>query len=153
MVEHRIVSQLTSPGTPQQNGVAERRNRTLLDMMRSMFSYSSLPSSFWGYALQTAMYIVNVVPSKSISKTPLELWNGRKASLRHFRIWGCPAHVLKNKTTKLESRSQVCLFVGYPKETRGGLFYSPEDNKVFVSINATFLEEDYMREFKPQVEL
>ena len=58
--------------------------------------------------------------------------------------------MLKNKTTKLESRSQVCLFVGYPKETMGGFFYSPEDNKVFVSKNATFLEEDYMREFKPQ---
>ena len=150
MVEHGIVSQLTAPGTPQQNGVAERRNRTLLDMMRSMFSYSSLPSSFWGYALQTAMYILNVVPSKSVPKTPLEMWSSRKASLRHFRIWGCPAHVLKSKTTKLEPRSQVCLFVGYPKETRGGFFYSPEENKVFVSTNATFLEEDYMREFKPR---
>ena len=133
------------PGTPQQNGVTERRNRTLLDMMRSMFSYSSLPSSFWGYALQTAMHILNVVLSKYVPKTPLELWNGRKTSLRHFRIWGCPAHVLKNKTTKLEPRSQVCL---YSKETRGRLFYSPDDNKVFVSTNATFLEEDYMREFK-----
>ena len=51
LLEHGIVSQLTAPGTPQQNGVAERRNRTLLDMVRSMMSYSSLPSSFWGYAL------------------------------------------------------------------------------------------------------
>src|SRR5215813_8104729 len=58
-------------------------------------------------------------------------------------------HMGVSKTTKLESRSQVCLFVGYPKETRGGLFYNPEENKVFVSKNATFLEEDYMREFKP----
>ena len=122
LLEHGILSQLTAPGTPQQNGVAERRNRTLLDMVRSMFSFSSLPSSFWGYALQTAMYILNVVPSKSVQKTPLELWKDRKTSLRHFRIWGCPAHVLKNKTGKLEPRSKVCLFVGYPKETRGGLF-------------------------------
>ena len=96
------------------------------------------------------MYILNVVPSKSVPKTPLEMWSSRKVSLRHFRIWGCPAHVLKSKTTKLEPRSQVCLFVGYPKETRGGFFYSPEENKVFVSTNATFLEEDYMREFKPR---
>ena len=51
LIEHGIRSQLTAPGTPQQNGVAERRNRTLLDMIRSMFSYSSLPSSFWVYAL------------------------------------------------------------------------------------------------------
>ena len=101
LLEHGIVSQLTAPGTPQQNGVAERRNRTLLDMVRSMMSYSSLPQIFWGYALQTAIYILNVVPSKSVPKTPLELWNGQKPVLHHFRIWGCPAHVLKGKTGKL----------------------------------------------------
>ena len=58
--------------------------------------------------------------------------------------------MLQSKTTKLEPRSKVCLFVGYPKETRGGFFYCPQDNQVFVSTNATFLEEDYMREFKPR---
>ena len=150
LIENGILSQLTAPGTPQQNGVAERRNRTLLDMMRSMMSYSSLPTSFWGYALQTAVYILNIVPSKSIPNTPLELWNGRKPSLRHIRIWGCPAHVLKGKTGKLEPRSEVCMFVGYPKGTRGGLFYSAQDNKVFVSTNATFLEYNYMADFKPR---
>ena len=96
------------------------------------------------------MYILNLVPSKSVPKTPLELWNGRKPSLRHFGIWGCPAHVLKEKTEKLESRSELCLFVGYPKETRGGLFYSPSEKKVFVSTNATFLEYDYMTNYKPR---
>ena len=150
LIEHGIVSQLTAPETPQQNGVAERRNRTMLDMVRSMMSYSSLPLSFWGYALQTAVYILNVVPSKSIQQTPLELWSGRKPSLRHIRIWGCTAHVLKGKTGKLEPRTEVCLFVGYPKGTRGGLFYSPQDKKVFVSTNATFLENDYMANFKPR---
>ncbi len=78
------------------------------------------------------MYILNVVSSTSISKTPLELWNGCKVSLRHFHIRGCLAHVLKNKNMKLEPRFKVCLFVGYPKETRGGFIYSLEDNKVFV---------------------
>ena len=119
-------------------------------MMRSMFSYSSLPISFWGYALQTAVYVLNLVSSKSVPKTPLELWNGCKPSLRHIRIWGCPAHVLKGKTGKLEPRSELCLFVGYPKGTRGGLFYSPEEKKVFVSTNAIFLEHDYMTNYKPR---
>ena len=96
------------------------------------------------------MHILNVVLSKSIPKTPLELWNGRKPSLRHFRIWGCPAHVLKGKTGKLEPRTEVCLFVGYPKGTRGGLFYSPKDKKIFVSTNTTFLENNYMTNFKPR---
>ena len=109
-----------------------------------MVSYSSLPVNFWGYAISTAVNILNVVPSKSISKTPLELWNGRKPSLRHYRIWGCPAHVLNKKANKLESRTEVCLFVGYPKGTRGGIFYSPKDKKVFVSTHATFLENDYV---------
>ena len=56
--------------------------------------------------------ILNVVPSKSVPKTPVELWNGRTPSLRHYRIWGCPAHVLRKKEGKLESRTEVCMFVG-----------------------------------------
>ena len=58
--------------------------------------------------------------------------------------------MLKGNTGKLEPRTEVCLFVGYPKGTRGGLFYSPQDKKVFVSTNATFLENDYMENFKPR---
>ena len=118
-------------------------------MVRSMMSYSSLPISFWGYSLQTEVYILNVVPSKSIEKTPIELWNGHKPSLRHFRIWGFPAHVLKGKTGTLEPRTEVCMFVGYPKGTRGGLFHSHSDKKVFVSTNTTFLKDDYMTNFRP----
>ena len=79
------------PSTPQQNGVAERRNRTLMEMVRSMMSYSSVPISLWGEALKTAMYILNRVPSKAVPKTPFELWTDRKPSLRHIHIWGCPA--------------------------------------------------------------
>ena len=70
LLENGIISQLSAPGMPQQNGVAERRNQTLLDMIRSMMSFSGLPISFWGYALDTAMYILNPVPSKSVPKTP-----------------------------------------------------------------------------------
>ena len=72
---------MTAPGTPQQNGVVERRNRTLL-----MLSYLTLPISFWGYALNTAMYLLNLVPLKSVLKIPIELWIGRKPSMRHLHI-------------------------------------------------------------------
>ena len=92
---------MAAPGTPQQNGVAKRRNKTLLDIVWSMLSYSTLPISFWGYALNTAMYLLNLLPLKSIPKTPVELWNGHKPSMRHLHIWGCPAHVLKGKSDKL----------------------------------------------------
>ena len=67
---------MTAPGTLQHNCITERRNRTLLEMVRSMMSYSTLPISFWGYALNIAMYLLNLVPSKSVPKTPVDLWNG-----------------------------------------------------------------------------
>src|SRR5438045_8141928 len=81
--EKGIVRQLTMPYTPQQNGVAERRNRTLMDMVRSMMAQASLPVSFWGDALLTAAYLLNRVPSKAVELTPYELWTGRKPGLRH----------------------------------------------------------------------
>ena len=71
-----IVSQLTPPGTPQWNGVSERRNRTLLDMVRSMMSQTSLPTSFWGYILETAAFLLNCTPTKAVEKTPYEIWTG-----------------------------------------------------------------------------
>ena len=123
LIENGILSHLLAPGNPQQNGVVER-NRTLLDMVRSMKSYSSLLVPFWGYAIKTAVDILNVVLTKSVSETPLELWNDRKPSLRHHLIWGCLAHVLKRKTSKLDSRTEVYLFIGYPKGMRGCFFFT-----------------------------
>ncbi|KAK9020324.1 hypothetical protein V6N11_054813 [Hibiscus sabdariffa] len=76
-----IVSQLTPPGTPQWNGVSERRNRTLLDMVRFMMSQTDLPTSFWGYALETITFTLNHVPSKSIQKTPHEMWTGKRPDM------------------------------------------------------------------------
>ena len=72
-----IISQFMPPGTPQWNGISERRNRTLLDMVRSMMSNATLPKSFWGHALDTAALTINMVPSKSVEKTPYELWFGK----------------------------------------------------------------------------
>ena len=69
------------------------------------------------------------------------------SSMRHLHIWGCPANVLKGKSNKLQSKTEVVFFVRYPKGTVGGLFYSRNDNKVFVSTNANFLENDYMNNF------
>ena len=88
---HGIRAQYTMPYTPQQNGVVERHNQTLMDMVRSMMSNSSLPKSLWMYALKTSMYLLNRVPTKAVPKTPFELWTNRKPSLRHLHVWGCPA--------------------------------------------------------------
>jgi transposase InsO family protein len=84
--ENGIVTQYLMSGEPQQNGVAERRNHTLMDMVRSMLSYSDLPVKLWMEALKTVMQILNRVPSKSVPKTPYELWAGRKPSLRHLCV-------------------------------------------------------------------
>ena len=72
--ENDIVAQYSTPSEPQQNGVAERRNHTLMDMVRSTISYSTLPISLWMEALKTAIHFLNRVPSKSVPKTPYELW-------------------------------------------------------------------------------
>ena len=96
-------------------------------------SYSELPLFLWGYALETAMYILNLVPRKFVPKTPREMWTGRKPSLQHLQIWGCPAHMLKGKMSKLETRLKVCYFIGYPKGTFGWYFYDSREHKVFVS--------------------
>ena len=86
--EHEIIAQYTMLGSPDQNGVAERRNRTLLNMVRSMLSNSNLPKSLWNEALKTVVYILNRVPSKVVPKTPFELFKGWKPSLRHMHVWG-----------------------------------------------------------------
>ena len=139
-----IISQLTPPGTPQWNGVSERRNRTLLDMVRSMMSPTDLPFIFWGYALETAAFTLNRVPSKAVEKTPYEMWTGKRPSLSFLKIWGCEAYVKRQVSNKLEPRSDKCLFVGYPKETKGYYFYNPIENKVFVARNGVFLEREFI---------
>ncbi|GKA16507.1 retrotransposon protein, putative, ty1-copia subclass [Tanacetum coccineum] len=141
--EHGIIAHRTPPYTPQNNGVSERRNRTLLDMVRSMMSQTTLPKSFWDYALETAARILNMVPTKKVDKTPYEIWHGQAPKLSYLKVWGCEALVKRDTLTKpdkLDPRSFRCIFVGYPKETMGYSFYSPSENKVFVARNAEFFE-------------
>ena len=138
-----IIPQYTMPGTPSQNGVAERRNRTLKDMARSMISHSSLPNSLWGEALKTAIYILNRVPSKAVNKTSYELWTGKKPSIRHLHVWGCPAEArpYRPNERKLDSRTVSCYFVGYPERSKGYKFYDPSSRSFFETGNAKFIED------------
>jgi len=139
-----IVPQLTPPGTPQRNGVSERRNRTLLDMVRSMMSLTDLPLSFWGYALETAAFTLNRAPSKSVETTPFEIWFDKKPNVSFLKIWGCDAYVKKLQPNKLEPKSEKCVFVGYPRETAGYFFYNKTEGKVFVAKNGVFLEKEFL---------
>ena len=141
--KHGIRAQYTMPSTPQQNGVVERRNRTLMEMVRSMTSYSSVPISLWGETLKTAMYILNRVPSKAAPKTHFELWTGRKPSLRHIHIWGCPAEarIYNPHEKKLDSRTISGYFIGYPDKSKGYRFYCPNHSvRIVETGNSRFLE-------------
>src|SRR3990170_9062780 len=104
-----IVSQLTPPGTPQRNGVSERHNRTLLDMVCSMMSLIDLPLSFRGYALETAAFMLNRAPSKSVGTTPYELWFGKKPKMSFLKVWGCDTYVKRLQPDKLEPKSEKCV--------------------------------------------
>nr|GEW25942.1 retrotransposon protein, putative, Ty1-copia subclass [Tanacetum cinerariifolium] len=141
--DHGIITHRTHPYTSKHNGVSKRRNKTLLDMVRSMMSQTTLPKSFWDYALKTAARILNMVPTKKVEKTPYEVWHGQAPKLSYLKVWGCEALVKRDTLTKhdkLEPRSIKCIFIGYPKETIGYSFCYPLENKVLVAQNAEFLE-------------
>ena len=143
--DHGIVSQYTTPGSPDQNGVVERRKMTLLDMVRSMLSSSKLPKILWSEALKMATYILNRVPTKAVSKSPLELFKGWKPSLGHMRIWGWPSEVriYNPQEKKLDPSTISGYFVGYAEKSKGYRFYCPHHSLRFVeSRNAKFLEND-----------
>jgi hypothetical protein len=136
-------------GEAQQNGVAEMRNNTLMDMVRSMLSYSTLPISLWMETLKTVIHILNRVPSKSVSKTPYELWTGHKLSLNYIRVWGCPAEakIFNPNAGKLEPKTVSCHFIDYPEKSKGFHFHCPDRHTKYVEIrHAIFLEGEMMRE-------
>ena len=130
-------------GTPQQNDVSERRNRTLMDMVRSMLSKSTVHVSLLMYVLKSAMYLLNRVPSKAVQKTPFELWTGRKPSLRHLHVWGCQAKVriYNPQEKKLDARTIRGYFIGYPTKSNEYMFYYPTHNtRIIESGNARLIE-------------
>ena len=113
-----IISQIIPTATLEWNGMLERRNRTLLDMVRSMLGLVDLPISFWGHALLTAAFTLNRVPTKKVEKTPYEVWTGKRPGLSFMWIWGCDAFVKRITSDKLGPKSDKFKFVEYPKETK-----------------------------------
>jgi hypothetical protein len=137
--ENGIVAQYSMPGYPQQNGVAERRNHTLMDMVRSMLSYSTLPISLWMEALKTAVHILNRVPSKSVPKIPYKMWTDRKPTLNYLHVLGCPAEakLFNPSIGKLDPKTVSCHFIGYPDKSK----YI----KIVETRHAVFQEDEVIR--------
>ncbi|GJU53778.1 retrotransposon protein, putative, ty1-copia subclass [Tanacetum coccineum] len=103
---------------------------------------TTLPLSFWDYALESATRILNMVPTKKVDKTPYKLWYGKVPNLSYLKVWGCEALMKRDTPDKLQQRSVKCVFIGYPKETMGYYFYFPPENKIVVARYAEFFEKN-----------
>nr|GEY55798.1 hypothetical protein [Tanacetum cinerariifolium] len=141
--QKEVENQLRKTIKSLRSDCGERRNRTLLDMVRFMMSQTTLPESFWDYAFETAAHILNMVPTKKVDKTPYEIWHGQAPKLSYLKVRGCEAFVKRDiltKPDKLDPRSFKCIFVGYLKETMGYSFYSPYEKKIFFAQNLEYFE-------------
>ena len=119
-------------------------------MVRSMMAQANLPISYWGDALLIATYVLNRVPSKSVTTTPYELWTSQKSNISHLRLWGCVAYVhnTSSKYEKLGPRGKKSIFVRYPEVSKGYIFISEHDNGTvieFESRDVVFIENEFLK--------
>ncbi|GJY99940.1 retrotransposon protein, putative, ty1-copia subclass [Tanacetum coccineum] len=147
--KHGIRHEFTAPYSPQQNGIAERKNRTLKEMVTAMLISSGMSQDMWGEAILTATYLLNKIPRKEKEETPYELWMGRKPSYQYLRVWGCLAMVAvpTPKAQKIGLKYVDCIFIGYAKKSTAYRFIVHElknpdiqYNTIMESRNASFFE-------------
>lgn len=119
---HGILHQTSCVGTPQQNGVAERKNRDLLEKTRALMFQMNVPKKFWSQGVKTAAYLINRLPSRILdSKSPLEVMKGRPLDLSNLRVFGCVCfiHIQDNHRDKLDHTATKCVFLGYSSSQKG----------------------------------
>jgi hypothetical protein len=146
--EHGIKRQFSTARTPQQNGVVERKNKTVQEMARTMLNDSKLSDIFWGQAVHTTIHILNRGLIKSNSdKTPYELWKGRPTNVKHFRVFGSKCYIKREdkKIGKFDSRVDEGIFVGYSCKIKAYKCYNLRLNKIVESINVKFDETDLLK--------
>ena len=136
----RIKRHRTCTYTPQQNGVAERMNRTIVDKIRCMLAEAGLEKRFWVEAASTAVYLINRTPSVSIGfKIPEEVWSGVKVKFTHLKRFGCVAYV-HTVQDKMSPRAIKGIFMGYPQGTKGYRVCLGDEGKSSISRNVVFDE-------------
>ncbi|KAG7300019.1 hypothetical protein JYU34_017061 [Plutella xylostella] len=140
-----IIHQTSNPYTPEQNGLAERMNRTLVEKAKCMIFNACLQKEYWAEAISTAAYIVNRSPCRGLSSdaTPYEVWTGSKPNISHMKVFGCQAmvHVPKERRQKWDPKSRELIFVGYSDTTKGYRFIDPKNKRVIMSRDVVFLED------------
>lgn len=152
-----IKRQLTAAYTPQQNGVAERKNRTVMNMVRSMLSEKMIPKTFWPEAVNWTVYVLNRSPTLAVKNvTPEEAWSGVKPSVEHFRVFGCVSHVHVPdvRRTKLENKSFACVLLGVSEESKAYRLYNPVSKRIVISRDVIFEEGkqwDWDKSYKEQL--
>ena len=142
-VEAGIKHQFTAPYTPQQNGVVERKNRSVMEMARSLLKSMEIPRIFWAEAVRRSVYLLNRLPTKSMGyRTPYEGWNGRKPHLGHLRVFGCKGHVkiMGTHLKKLDDRSVPLVYFGVEEGSKAHRMYNPTTNIIVVSRDVVFEE-------------
>jgi hypothetical protein len=132
------------PYNPQQNGVAERKNRTICEAAKALMFDQDLPNYLWAEPTSTSVYIQNKCPHAILKdKTPEEVFLGIKPEVGHLRIFGCLVyiHVPKEKRTKMEPSRKKGVFVGYNENSKAYMIYVPSQRHIEVSRDVTFHEE------------
>lgn len=136
----------TAPYTPEQNGRAERDNRTLVESARAMLHAKNLPICLWAEAINTACYTLNRTPTScNQGKTSYEMWTGRKPRLDHIKVFGSEAyvHVPKQSRKKWDKKSQKMILVGYQANSCNYRLYNPQTGRFMVSRDVVIHETDH----------
>jgi hypothetical protein len=147
-LEHGVDQHFSTPCVPQQNGVIERKNHTLVEMTRTMLDKHKTPRRFWPDDISTACYILNrIFLCSIIHLTPFDLRFGRKSSISHLRFFGCKCFVLKHgNLNKFESHSSDNILLGYTPNGRSYRVFNLETNTVVESCDMTFDETAHPRD-------
>jgi hypothetical protein len=157
-VEHEIIYERTPPYSPQSNGITERKNRTLTELVNTILDTAGLSKEWWGDAILIAYHVLNRVPIKNKDITPFEEWEKKRLNLSYLRIWGCLAkvNVLINKKRKLRPKTIDCVFLGYSFHSVGYRFLIINSRipdmhvgTIIESKDATFFENEFLMKNAP----
>jgi hypothetical protein len=142
--ERGIHHEITNVYTPQENGVSEQMNRTIIDMAHCLLHNSGLPCTFWGYSVLHSAHILNILPSHALNTqtTPEEILTGNKPSITHLLIFGCIAYtyIPKEKQQKCDIRMMECIYIGHAENRKAYQLYHMSLQHIFKSCDVTFNE-------------